>query len=63
MSATIHALPVTQPQPAPAPAPFPVMTPAELDEFWAAVQMLRAERALWESAAAGSAATLAAVPG
>jgi hypothetical protein len=58
MAATVTHLPVTQPQP----APFPVMTPAELAEFWAAVQMLRAERARHEPAAAGSAAILAAVP-
>lgn len=33
-------------------APFPAMTPAELEEFYAAVQVLRTERALYESAAA-----------
>lgn len=49
-------------QSVPARAPFPVMTPAETEEFWAAVEMLRAGRALREASAAGSAAILAAVP-
>lgn len=40
--------------------PFPSMTPAETEEFREAVAMLRTERALYESAAAGSAAILAA---
>jgi len=62
MTASVHHLPVTQPQPVPKPAPFPAMNARELAEFWAAVQMLRAERALHESAAAGSASILAAVP-
>lgn len=44
----------------PAPAPFPEMNARELAEFRAAVQMLRAERALREASAAGSAAILAA---
>lgn len=56
MAATLHHLPVSQPQP----APFPEMSPAELAEFWEAVAMLRAERALWEASASGSAAILAA---
>jgi hypothetical protein len=30
------------------PVPFPVMTAEELAGFWAAVEMLRAERARWE---------------
>jgi hypothetical protein len=36
---------VSQTAPQAAHTPFPEMTPAELAEFWAAVQMLRAERA------------------
>jgi len=58
MSATLHHLPVIDPQA----APFPVMNARELAEFWAAVELLRAERARHESAASGSAAILAAVP-
>lgn len=49
-------------QAAPAHVPFPEMTRAELAEFRGAVTRLRTERALYESAAAGSAAILAAVP-
>jgi hypothetical protein len=54
MTATIHEFPARKPQP----APYPVMTPEQVAEFWAAVAMLRAERARWER----DRAALAAVP-
>lgn len=36
--------------PVPARTPFPVMSPSEVEEFYAAVQLLRTERARWELA-------------
>lgn len=60
MPATIHPVPVSQPEPAP--ALVPEMNARDLEEFRAAVQALRAERALEDHTAAAIAAIASFTP-